>query len=319
MRQLSKIRRIRNDLAFETKIRQRRGKKRWGVIVADRAKLTFDRRSLFYDRKGRRLHNYTTLGKGGEKIAPPPRAASQQPRSYGKPFGQKQISIMDEKCQPLKLAFGYQSETPVDERQAADSNQRRFNRSFLKNGGVCDPPIIREDSYGIQRSCLYGAKRDLARSHSEKREQHRAPRSLQRRAFALVEELAGEHWDNCKVTFSRRTAFCYALKALQDGHEATRILRCYGRALFVCHGLAVDCAARAGRIIFFNLSSTVVKARKLLASDGLIAQERISLWYQNHSHPPLTPALASEPIPFDTAELRRKIAESLGCDEPLQS
>ncbi|MEO6742692.1 MAG: hypothetical protein ABIP20_20820, partial [Chthoniobacteraceae bacterium] len=46
------------------------GAKKWGVIVADPAKLLYDKHSLFYDRRGRRLHNYTTLGNGGKKIAP---------------------------------------------------------------------------------------------------------------------------------------------------------------------------------------------------------------------------------------------------------
>ena len=45
---------------LETKLRSKRGvtTRTWGVIVAEPAKLLFDRRSLFYDRQGNRLHNY---------------------------------------------------------------------------------------------------------------------------------------------------------------------------------------------------------------------------------------------------------------------
>ncbi len=70
-RELSKLRRD-GDLAFETKMRTKggRGVKKWGVIVADPAKLLYDKHSLFYDRRSKPLHNYTTLGSGGEKIAP---------------------------------------------------------------------------------------------------------------------------------------------------------------------------------------------------------------------------------------------------------
>ena len=47
-----------------------RGAKKWGVIVADPAKLLYNKHSLFYDRRSKPLHNYTTLGNGGEEIAP---------------------------------------------------------------------------------------------------------------------------------------------------------------------------------------------------------------------------------------------------------
>ena len=45
----------------------------------------------------------------------------------------------------------------------------------------------------------------------------------------------------------------------------------------------MDRAASAGKIVFFNLSSTVVKARKLLDNDGLNRSERMALWYRNHN------------------------------------
>ena len=59
---------------FETKLRRRgRGKPAaWGVIVCEAAKLRYDRRSLFYDRDGKPLHNYTTLAPEGKKLSPPP-------------------------------------------------------------------------------------------------------------------------------------------------------------------------------------------------------------------------------------------------------
>jgi len=50
-------------------------------------------------------------------------------------------------------------------------------------------------------------------------------------------------------------------------------------------GFAVDQAASTGIITFFNLSSTVVKARKLLARDGLSRQERVGQWYRQHRLP----------------------------------
>ena len=98
----------------------------------------------------------------------------------------------------------------------------------------------------------------------------------------MLEPLADCHWDNCKVTFAGRTAFRFALASLTDGHRTERILSCYADALYVTHGFAVDQAASSGKITFFNLSSTVVKARELLARDGLTRRERVGLWYREH-------------------------------------
>ena len=127
--------------------------------------------------------------------------------------------------------------------------------------------------------------------------------------------LAGAHWDNCKVTFSRSTAYRYALLALVDGHDERRILARYSDALFVCHGFAVDKAAGASKIAFFNLSSTVTKARQLLAKDGLTRGERVARWYRNNpqsdsrgTHVEITPA--------DLALARQQIAASLGVSVP---
>ena len=61
-----------------------------------------------------------------------------------------------------------------------------------------------------------------------------------------------------------------------------RIFSCYADALYVGHGFAVDQAASTGKIAFFNLSSTVVKARERLSRDGLTRRERVGQWYREH-------------------------------------
>ena len=50
-RELAEVRRENPELAFETKLRRKKGhhRKRWGAVVAERRKLHFDARSLFYD------------------------------------------------------------------------------------------------------------------------------------------------------------------------------------------------------------------------------------------------------------------------------
>ena len=90
-----------------------------------------------------------------------------------------------------------------------------------------------------------------------------------------------------------------------------RSLSCYSDALFVGHGFAVDQAGSTGKIAFFNLSSTVTKARQLLAKDGLTRDARMTCWYQNH------PQDRSREVPFtitpaDLALARQQIAASLG-------
>ena len=271
-RELSKLRRD-GEFAFETKIRTkgRDGTKKWGVIVADQSKLCFDKHSLFYDRRKKPLHNYTTLGKGGEKIAPTVSMA-QQKRPRGRPRKVQTESAMpkidvstESGCEPSKLP---KASLPKP----------------IKNHQVCDNPYIGEDSYGIQQSDQYGAGRDVAqwRDWKEDVAGRKCAPALRKKAFAMLERLAGCHWDNCKVTFARRTAFRFALTSLTDGHRAAHILSCYADALYVCHGFAVDQAASTGKITFFNLSSTVVKAGKLLARDGLTKRGRVNQWYREH-------------------------------------
>ena len=75
-----------------------------------------------------------------------------------------------------------------------------------------------------------------------------------RKAFSLLRRLKSSHCDNCKVRFGSRTAHSYALRALIDGHDQERIVRCYEDALIICHGFAVDRSASLGKLVFFNPS-----------------------------------------------------------------
>jgi hypothetical protein len=272
-RELSKLRRD-GELAFETKMRTkgRDGAKKWGVIVADPAKLCFDKHSLFYDRRRKPLHNYTTLGRGGEKIAPTIIMAPQS-----RPRGRPRKDQATGSAAPAK-------ETTTQGKCDACKRRKTSPANPIKHHRVCDNTNTGEDSFGIQQSYQYGAGRDVAQWRDWKADPARrkcAP-ALRKRAFAMLEPLAGCHWDNCKVTFARRTAFRFALNSLTDGHRAERVLACYADALYVTHGFAVDRAASTGKLMFFNLSSTVVKARKLLARDGLSRRERVGQWYREH-------------------------------------
>jgi hypothetical protein len=273
-RELSKLRRE-GEFAFETKMRTKggRGAKKWGVIVADPSKLRFDKRSLFYDRRGKPLHNYTTLGDGGEKIAP---TILMTPRK--RPRGRPRKVHAQESSAPRK------PESAPDDLNAQSRSKSRADIP-AKNSRVCDNANRRKDSFGIQPSDPYGAGRDIARWRDWKKSaagRKKGAGALRKRAFAMLEPLAACHWDNCKVSFARRTAFRFSLASLADGHRAERILSCYADALQACHSFAVDQAASTGKITFFNLSSTVVKARKLLARDGLTRRERVGQWYREH-------------------------------------
>jgi hypothetical protein len=64
-------------------------------------------------------------------------------------------------------------------------------------------------------------------------------------------------------------AYHYALRALRDGHDAAKILKCYEWALQECHALATDRTATRGQVRRFELSSTVRRAKRFLANDGL--------------------------------------------------
>ena len=146
-RELSKLRRD-GELAFETKMRTKggRGSKKWGVIVADPSKLRFDKRSLFYDRRGRPLHNYTTLGNGGEKIAPTILILPKK-RPRGRP----------------KKVQAQESDAPRKPQSAQNDLKVSLHPEMpAKNNRVCDNANNRKDSYGIQQSDQYGAGRDVA-------------------------------------------------------------------------------------------------------------------------------------------------------------
>jgi hypothetical protein len=293
-RELSKLRRD-GELAFETKMRTkgRDGAKKWGVIVAERSKLCFDKHSLFYDRRRKPLHNYTTLGRGGEKIAPTIIMAPQK-----RPRGRPRKDQATGSTAPAK-------ETTTQGKCDACKHRKTSPANPIKNHRVCDNTNTGEDSFGIQQSDQYGAGRDVAQWRDWKADPagRKCAPELRKKAFAMLEPLAGSHWDNCKVTFARRTAFRFALNSLTDGHRAERVLACYADALYVTHGFAVDRAASTGKLTFFNLSSTVVKARKLLARDGLTRLERVGNWYRDHPR-------ATE-VHIDADELARVHAQVL--------
>ena len=307
-RELSKLRRE-GGLVFETKLRSKRGTttNTWGVIVADPAKLLYDKRSLFYDRKGNRLHNYTTLADGGEKIAPTVMLPEPERRPRGRPRTRPVVPevLKRPRGRPRKLGAApvpVTRKSPVAPSPEQGSASEKEPRKIHEKPRLCDNPL-KEDSYGIQPSDLYGAVRGVAQCREEKK---RRPKSslLKRKAFSLQRRLEASHWDNCKVRFSRRTAHCYAYQALTDGHEEARIVSSYEQALFVCHGFAVDRAASSGKIIFFNASSTIVKAAALLGKDGLDRRERMARWYSKHSPRKVSPC--SDPA--ELAALRAQIA-----------
>jgi len=297
-RELSKLRRS-GELVFETKMRTKggRGTKKWGVIVADPAKLLYDKHSLFYDRRSKPLHNYTTLGNGGEKIAPTI-IIDQRKRPRGRPKRvQTEVSVASGKGQASQVELKASPLPKTAPEKPAENNR------------VCDNANTGEDSYGIQQSDQYGARRDVAqwRGWEEDAARRKSAPRLRKKSFAMLALLAGCHWDNCKVTFARRTAFRFALASLTDGHQAERILSCYADALYVSHGFAVDQAASTSKITFFNLSSTVLKARALLARDGLTRKERVAQWYRQH---PLEESRVTDFI-IDPNELARVHAQAL--------
>jgi hypothetical protein len=123
-------------------------------------------------------------------------------------------------------------------------------------------------------------------------------RRLERKAARITENLRQLHWDNCKVNFDRRLAYRYALRALRDGHDAANILKCYERALQKCHAFATDRTASRGQICRFELSSTVRRAKRFLANDGLPRAERIRLWHEGPRQAVSIMAIAAEKTNF---------------------
>ena len=321
-RELADVRRENPELAFETKLRRKKGhhRKRWGVIVAEREKLHFDARSLFYDVSGRRLHNYTTLARDGEKIVPTVTMTEAARKPRGRP--RRPSAVMDALLKEWQKLTGTHGTPIVDSGRRNDSlranlsdtaSVTKSDKDSDDNSELCDRPYKEKDSFGIQQTDLYGARRDVAqwRGSGKPDERRRSQARLRKKAFALLRSLASAHWDNCKVIFTRATAYRYALRALTDGHEERRILSCYSDALFVCHGFAVDQAGTTGKITFFNLSSTVTKARQLLAKDGLTRDARITSWYRNHA-PARSREVYFEITAADLTLARQQIAASLG-------
>ena len=269
-------------------------------------KLKFDKRSLFYDRRGNRLHNYTTLSSGGEKISPTISVAPAPRRRRGRPRKDRADVA------PMKRPRGHPKKQGIPSPQAAPGSVQpphagENGKKIGENPGLCDH-AYEEDSFGIQQPDSNGVRRDFAKSRGGKEE---APRgALKRKAFSLQARLEACHWDNCKVTFSSRTAHNYALRALVDGHDEKRIVSCYADASFVCHGFAVDRSASAGKVVFFNPSSTIVKAAALLAKDGLTRPDRIARWYANHPRRNVEPP----PLPDDIEAIRAQIAATFPRD-----
>ena len=321
MRQLTRIRRDNPELAFETKLRRKKSRKhkRWGVIVAERRKLCFDGRSLFYDARGKRLHNYTTLGRNGQKIVPTAALAETARKPRGRP--RRPSTVMDALLKVWRKFVSAPDEVERAESLRVNSSDKPSvsvsDKTSASNSRLCDRPYKEKDSFGIQQKDLYGAGRDIAQWRGWEGAGRRRPGQsrLRRKAFAFLRSLFGAHWDNCKVTFSRSTAYRYALLALVDGHDEERILARYSDALFVCHGFAVDRAASTGKITLFNLSSTVTKARQLLAKDGLTRRERVTQWYRNN---PRSDSRETQVkiTPADLALARQQIAASLGVSVP---
>lgn len=310
-RELSRLRRE-CGLVFETKLRRKRGSKTitWGVMVADPAKLCFDKHSLFYDREGAHLHNYTTLAEGGEKLTPTRTPTRSTSRPRGRP--RKHPAVMPVAKRPrgrprrISVVASASAESvyslPLAPASEQDSHSQFNGEIMPEKCPGCDNPL-NKDSYGIQQPDLYGAERGVALWRGRER---RVASSLvlRRKAFALQTRLAGSHWDNCKVEFSRRAAHAYAFQALRDGHVEERIISCYDQALFVCHGHAVDQAASSGKIAVFNASSTISKAATLLAKDGLDRRERMARWYFNRSATVVSPC----PEPNELVAIRAQIA-----------
>ena len=276
-RELSKIRRS-GEFAFETKLRTRpdRRRRNWGVIVADPRKLRFDRRSLHFTSDGKPLHNRTSLASEGVKLMPPStEAGSLHCNASSLPVAQSSFESSATVSRPACVLPRAQGNSCSGLRRGAFPQQMSFGRSGCDNA-------YKGDSFGIQQSELYGAVRPIAqwRGPEASARRKKAMQRLRRRAFALVPKLKESHWDNCKVHFNPRGAFSLAHDAIRGGHDAERIVACYEQALFKTHGHAVDQAASTGQLVFFNLSSTILETRRLLAGDGLTREKRISSWYE---------------------------------------
>lgn len=129
--------------------------------------------------------------------------------------------------------------------------------------------------------------------------------SLQRlksQAARITEDLRQLHWDNCKVDFDRRLAHRYAFGALRDGYDAAKILKGYERALQECHALATDRTASRGQICRFELSSTVRRAKRFLASNRLPKTERIRRATEPSTEGALVVPIAAKKADLRTAE-----------------
>jgi hypothetical protein len=87
-----------------------------------------------------------------------------------------------------------------------------------------------------------------------------------RLAFAIARNyLEPIHYDNCKIAYEPKMAFCYARRALKNGCTKQDIIRCYDWALHDCHAMCVDIdpLTSAGG---WRASSTIHRAERLLVA-----------------------------------------------------
>lgn len=88
-------------------------------------------------------------------------------------------------------------------------------------------------------------------------------------------DLAGLHWDNCKVQFRFPHAFLFAFRALCAGHTVGAIVRAYDAAVHQRHKDATDHDLNHGaHLTRWEPSSTVTLAAEHLARDTRTNAER---------------------------------------------
>ncbi len=97
------------------------------------------------------------------------------------------------------------------------------------------------------------------------------PRSRKIAALAAVvarTDLAGQHWDNCKVQFRFPHAFLFAFRALSEGHALKAIVHAYDLAVHQRHKDATDYDLNHGaHLTKWQPSSTVTLAEEILRRD----------------------------------------------------
>ena len=100
-------------------------------------------------------------------------------------------------------------------------------------------------------------------------------RKLKRKASAIARKLEREHWDTCKVRWRFYPARKYAFDELRKGFSEEKIIKAYAVGLVHRNRDATD----AG--IIFNPSSTITKARSIMAGDTSVESDRVTEFYRN--------------------------------------